>query len=109
MVTLVNLPRYIALLKNYSSKPMLTKWLKKEGETVEDGEGIVVVETNKASLEIPAPVAGVLFTLRKVGETVKIGDTLGMIANSQAEIEALTAQLNDYLNHQPEPSTGTSG
>ena len=109
MVTLVNLPRYIALLKNYSSKPMLTKWLKKEGQPVEDGEGIVVVETNKASLEISAPVSGVLFTLRQVGETVKIGDTLGVIANSKEEIKTVSTQLINYLNDQQEPSTGTSG
>jgi pyruvate dehydrogenase E2 component (dihydrolipoamide acetyltransferase) len=109
MITLVNLPRYIALLKNYSSKPMLTKWLKKEGQPVEDGEGIVVVETNKATLEVPATASGALFTLRKVGENVKIGDTLGIIAESREEIEALSAQLTHYLNDQPEPSTGTSG
>jgi pyruvate/2-oxoglutarate dehydrogenase complex dihydrolipoamide acyltransferase (E2) component len=109
MVTLVNLPRYIALLKNYSSKPMLTNWLKKEGESVEEGEGIAVVETNKATLELPAPVSGVLFTLRKVGETVKIGDTLGILASNKEEIEALNIQLTNYLNDQPEPSTGTSG
>jgi pyruvate/2-oxoglutarate dehydrogenase complex dihydrolipoamide acyltransferase (E2) component len=108
MVTLVNLPRYIALLKNYSSKPMLTKWLKKEGQPVEDGEGIVVVETNKATLEIPANASGVLFTLRQVGETVKIGDTLGIIANSKEEIEALTTQLTTYLNGPPEQLTGTN-
>jgi hypothetical protein len=37
MVTLVNIPRYIALLKNYSSKPVLTKWLKSDGDYVEEG------------------------------------------------------------------------
>jgi pyruvate/2-oxoglutarate dehydrogenase complex dihydrolipoamide acyltransferase (E2) component len=109
MVTLVNLPRYIALLKNYSSKPMLTHWLKNDGEPVEEGEGIVVVETNKATLEIPANASGILFNLRKVGETVKIGDTLGMIATNKEEIKALASQLINYLNDQPEPSTGTSG
>lgn len=89
MVTLVNVPRYVALLKNYSSKPVLTHWLGKDGEPVEEGQAIVVVETNKASLEIEAMVSGFLFTLRRVGETVKIGDTLGMIADSKEEIEAL--------------------
>ena len=45
MVTLVNVPRYVALMKNYSSKPMLTKWLGKDGEPVEEGQPLVVVET----------------------------------------------------------------
>jgi pyruvate dehydrogenase E2 component (dihydrolipoamide acetyltransferase) len=109
MVTLVNLPRYIVLLKNYSSKPMLTHWLRKDGETVEEGEAIAVVETTKACLEIPAIVPGDLFTLRKVGETLKIGDTMGIIANSRHEIETLAMQLANYLDGPSEKSTGTSG
>lgn len=92
MVTLVNVPRYIALLKHYSSKPVLTHWLGKDGQSVEEGQVIAVVETNKASLEIQASVAGILCIIRKVGETVKIGDTLGIIADSKEEIEGLKAQ-----------------
>jgi pyruvate/2-oxoglutarate dehydrogenase complex dihydrolipoamide acyltransferase (E2) component len=109
MVTLVNVPRYVALLKNYSSKPMLTHWLNKDGQSVEEGQAIAVVETNKASLEIQAPVAGILFTLRKVGETAMIGDTLGVIANNREEIETVTTQLMNYVNGPPEQLTGTSG
>ena len=52
MVTLVNVPRYIALLKNYGSKPTLTKWLINEGDLVEEGQPLVVVETTKTSLDI---------------------------------------------------------
>ncbi len=109
MVTLVNVPRYIALLKNYSSKPVLTHWLKKDGELVEEGQVLAVVETTKASLEIEAMVPGTLFTLRNVGDTVKIGDTLGVIANSKEEIEALKTQLMSYLDSPPENLAGTSG
>ena len=109
MITLVNLPRYIVLLKNYSSKPVLTSWLKQDGEPVEEGEAIFVVETNKACLEIQAMVSGVLFTLRQVGETLKIGDTLGIIANSRYEIATLETQLMNYLDGPSKQSTGTSG
>jgi 2-oxoglutarate dehydrogenase E2 component (dihydrolipoamide succinyltransferase) len=109
MVTLVNVPRYIALMKNYGSPPMLTKWMGKDGEAVEDGQPLVVVETSKATLEIEAAASGILFILRNVGDTVKIGDTLGMIANSKGEVEAFNIQLMNYLNGPPERATGTSG
>lgn len=110
MVTLVNVPRYIALLKNYSSKPALTKWLGNDGKPVEEGQPLVVVETTKASLEIEAMASGILFVLRKVGEQVSIGDTLGVIAASKAEMEAFRTRLTSYpLDQQPEQSTGTSG
>lgn len=109
MVTLVNVPRYIALMKNYSSKPMLTKWIGKDGEQVEEGQPLVVVETTKASLEIEAMASGILFILRNVGDTVSIGDTLGIIANNKGEIEAFNMRLINYLNGPLEQSAGTSG
>lgn len=110
MVTLVNVPRYIALLKNYGSKPILTHWLAKDGEPVEDGQPLAVVETTKTSLEIEAMTSGILFILRKVGEKVNIGDTLGMIANSKAEIEEFKTRLMAYpLDYPPEQSADTSG
>lgn len=110
MVTLVNVPRYIALLKNYASKPTLTKWLGKDGETVKEGHPLVVVETTKATLEIEAMASGILFAFRKVGEKVSIGDTLGVIADSKAEMEAFQTLLKDYpLESSPEQSTGTTG
>lgn len=86
MVTLVNVPRYIALLKNYGSKPVLTKWLIRDGGLVEVSQPLVVVETTKTSLEIEAPVSGTIFYLRQVGAQVTIGDTLGIIAENKAEI-----------------------
>jgi predicted deacylase len=99
MVTLVNVPRYIALMKNYGSKPILTKWLKSEGDSVEEGQPLVVVETTKTALEIDAAASGIIFYLRQVGDKVQIGDTLGIIANSKLEIaEFKTLLMNYQLN-----------
>lgn len=96
MVTLVQVPRYIALLKNYASKPTLTKWCKKDRETVDEGQALLVVETSKASLEIEAIASGMLFILRKAGEKVQIGDTVGVIAKNQASFDALRKILLRY-------------
>jgi pyruvate/2-oxoglutarate dehydrogenase complex dihydrolipoamide acyltransferase (E2) component len=96
MVTLVNVPRYIALMKNYSSKPFLTKWLTNEGDAIELDQPLVVVETSKASLEVVAPASGLVFILRQAGQNVKIGDTLGMIADSKKEIAEFKTTLMNY-------------
>jgi pyruvate/2-oxoglutarate dehydrogenase complex dihydrolipoamide acyltransferase (E2) component len=92
MATLIQVPPYLALTKNYSSKPMVTKWLKREGDEVEEGQTLVVVETTKALLEVEAPASGLLFRMRKIGDQVKIGDPLGIIAASQAEMEEFKHQ-----------------
>ncbi len=48
------------------------------GDTLEADEGIVTVETDKASMDIPAPFAGVLASLSvAVGDKIKEGDIIG--------------------------------
>ena len=38
----------------------ISKWLKREGETVEADEAIVELETDKVNLEVPSPISGCL-------------------------------------------------
>ncbi|MBI5585192.1 MAG: hypothetical protein HY892_15365 [Deltaproteobacteria bacterium] len=96
MVTLIQLPRYIALLKKYSSKPTLTHWHKKDGDRVEKGQPLVVIETSKASLEMDAEASGCIVILRQVGEKVQIGDTLGLIFDNRETVKDLIARLSNY-------------
>lgn len=96
LITLVQIPRYIALLKNYGSKPTLTKWCINDGETVEEGQTLLIVETTKTSLEIEAIASGMLFILRKTGEKVNIGDTVGVIAKNTESFKAFRDRLLQY-------------
>ena len=63
------------------------KWLKGEGESVALDEPVVEVESEKATVAVPSPAAGVLRRiLRQTGETVGIGDVLGELeAGARAE------------------------
>jgi 2-oxoglutarate dehydrogenase E2 component (dihydrolipoamide succinyltransferase) len=57
------------------------RWLKREGERVAAGEPVLELETEKVSLEVAAPQAGVLERItRHAGETVKVGEVLGVLA-----------------------------
>ena len=50
-------------------------WLKNEGDTVAQDEPLVEIETDKATLEVPAPVAGVLSgVLKKQGDAATVGE-----------------------------------
>ncbi len=61
------------------------------GDTLEADEGIVTVETDKASMDIPAPFAGVLSSLSvSVGDKIKEGDVIGELQASGAEAPAET-------------------
>jgi 2-oxoglutarate dehydrogenase E2 component (dihydrolipoamide succinyltransferase) len=59
------------------------EWLKAEGEFVERDQPVVALETDKASVEVPAPAAGkVTKVLKKQGESAKIGDVLAILDES---------------------------
>jgi 2-oxoglutarate dehydrogenase E2 component (dihydrolipoamide succinyltransferase) len=56
------------------------RWLKQEGDAVAQDEDVVELETDKASMELPAPSAGVMGKiLKREGETVAVGDVIGYI------------------------------
>ena len=65
----------------------VSKWLKKIGESFEVDEPLVEIETDKITVEVPAPSAGVLSEIKiKEGTDVNIGGVLGIIG----EIDATT-------------------
>lgn len=55
-------------------------WLKDAGEEVKADEGVVVIETDKVTVELPAPAAGVVTkVLKRKGETATVGETIGFM------------------------------
>ncbi|MFN4274026.1 MAG: 2-oxoglutarate dehydrogenase complex dihydrolipoyllysine-residue succinyltransferase [Aliihoeflea sp.] len=57
------------------------KWFKQAGEAIKADEPIVELETDKVTVEVPAPSAGTLAEITvKEGETVEVGALLGSIA-----------------------------
>jgi len=55
-------------------------WLKREGDAVEKDEAVVEVETDKATLEVPASVSGVLAeVLKQEGDAAGVGEVIARI------------------------------
>ncbi|WP_425105605.1 2-oxoglutarate dehydrogenase complex dihydrolipoyllysine-residue succinyltransferase [Ancylobacter sp.] len=68
------------------------KWFKKAGDTVAADEPIVELETDKVTIEVPAPSAGVLSEIiAKDGETVGVGALLGSIGEGSGAAKAAPA------------------
>ncbi len=67
----------------------IVKWRVTEGETVKADQTIVEVETDKAIVELPSPVAGKIGTINfHEGTTVKVGETLVTIADDGEPVPA---------------------
>ena len=64
----------------------VSKWLKKVGEPFETDEPLVEIETDKVTVEVPAPSAGVLTEIKvQVGNDVSIGGVLGIIGKNSID------------------------
>jgi 2-oxoglutarate dehydrogenase E2 component (dihydrolipoamide succinyltransferase) len=81
MAVEINVPQ----LGESVTEAVISKWNKKEGEPVKIDEPLVVLETDKVTIDVPAPVGGTLAQIaRKEGDRVKVGEVLGGIAPASA-------------------------
>ncbi|MBU1020749.1 MAG: 2-oxo acid dehydrogenase subunit E2 [Firmicutes bacterium] len=59
---------------------VILKWEYNIGDVIEEGETLVIIETDKVNAEIPSPVTGTITKLGPpVGETINVGETLAVI------------------------------
>ncbi|HBR69190.1 MAG TPA: dihydrolipoamide succinyltransferase [Rhodospirillaceae bacterium] len=68
----------VPVLGESVTEATVAQWLKKEGEAVQADEPLVELETDKVTLEVNAPVAGVITKITvSAGESVGVGAILG--------------------------------
>ena len=73
----------------------LGQWLKKEGAAVNADEPLVELETDKVTVEVRAPAAGVLSIIgAKTGDTVKVGGVIGKLTEGGAPAAAAAPKAN---------------
>jgi 2-oxoglutarate dehydrogenase E2 component (dihydrolipoamide succinyltransferase) len=74
----------------------LGQWLKKPGEAVKADEPIASLETDKVSVEVPAPVAGVIAEhVVGEGDTVEVGAVIARIEEGASASTAATPAVED--------------
>jgi len=62
------------------TEAVVGKWNKKMGDAVSADEPLVVLETDKVTIDVPAPAAGALSSISfKEGDKVRVGEVLGLI------------------------------
>ncbi|NHA08035.1 2-oxoglutarate dehydrogenase complex dihydrolipoyllysine-residue succinyltransferase [Mucilaginibacter sp. HC2] len=66
----------------------LSRWIKKDGDTVEMDEALAELESDKATFELTAEKAGVLKTIAKEGDVLPIGAVVCTIEGSGAAVQA---------------------
>ena len=72
------------------SEATVSKWLKQIGEPFEEDDPLVEIETDKITVEVPAPSAGVLSKIKvQEGNDVNIGGVLAIIENNPVKSESV--------------------
>jgi 2-oxoglutarate dehydrogenase E2 component (dihydrolipoamide succinyltransferase) len=66
------------------SEVSILKWNKEHGSSVKNGETILEIESDKATVEVIAEQDGVLQILKQAGERVPVGDIIGFVDDSIA-------------------------
>jgi 2-oxoglutarate dehydrogenase E2 component (dihydrolipoamide succinyltransferase) len=97
----------VPLLGEGVEEVTVTKWLKKEGETVNELEPLLEVNTDKVDTEIPAPASGtVLKILAEEGVPAKVGEVLAFIGKPGEVVDSgqLTAGSEKPKTGKTEPA-----
>jgi 2-oxoglutarate dehydrogenase E2 component (dihydrolipoamide succinyltransferase) len=82
----------VPVLGESITEATLGEWLKKPGDAVKADEPIASLETDKVSIEVPAPVAGVMGEhLVKIGDTVNVGALIASIEAGSGAVAATAA------------------
>jgi pyruvate dehydrogenase E2 component (dihydrolipoamide acetyltransferase) len=84
---------FMPALSSTMTEGKIVEWLKQPGDKVARGESVLVVESDKADMDVESFNEGYLAAvLMPAGSTAPVGETIGLIVESEAEIAAAQAK-----------------
>jgi 2-oxoglutarate dehydrogenase E2 component (dihydrolipoamide succinyltransferase) len=87
----------------------VARWFKKEGDAVARDEPVLELETDKVTVEVPAPADGAIESIAvKEGSTVQVGTVLGAIAEGKKGAPSATATTRNPDAAAPKPAAPAS-
>ena len=87
----------------------ISQWLKHEGDRVAADEDLVSLETDKATMELPAPADGVIRQiLKQDGETAAVGETIAYLDEAERAPAQPPAKADQTEKQQSPPSKSAS-
>jgi 2-oxoglutarate dehydrogenase E2 component (dihydrolipoamide succinyltransferase) len=100
---------FVPLLGEGVDEVTVSRWLKREGDSIKELEPLLEVNTDKVDTEIPSPASGtVLKIMAQEGAAAKVGETLALIGQPGEAIDtADTTPVTRYGSARPAPTAPT--
>ena len=84
---------FMPALSSTMTEGKIVSWVKSPGDKVEKGETVVVVESDKADMDVESFYEGYLAVITvQAGETASVGAAIALVAETEAEIETAKQQ-----------------
>jgi pyruvate dehydrogenase E2 component (dihydrolipoamide acetyltransferase) len=99
---------FMPALSSTMTEGKIVSWVKSPGDKVEKGETVVVVESDKADMDVESFYEGYLATIVvSAGETAPVGEAIALVVDTEAEIATAKQQASGKTQSAP-PQTATS-
>ena len=96
---------FMPALSSTMTEGKIVSWTKSPGDKVSKGETVVVVESDKADMDVESFYDGYLATiLVEAGQEAPVGDAIALIAETEAEIAQAQQKSPSSPHKSPEPS-----
>ena len=93
---------FMPALSSTMTEGKIVSWAKSAGDKVEKGETVVVVESDKADMDVESFYEGYLATIvTEAGEMAQVNDVIALLAETQEEIEAAQQQAASLSSAAP--------
>ena len=100
---------FMPALSSTMTEGKITTWVKAPGDKIEKGETVLIVESDKADMDVESFNEGILAAIVvQAGETADVGSALGLLAETEAEVEEAIRQAAALMNG-GSASSGSSG
>jgi pyruvate dehydrogenase E2 component (dihydrolipoamide acetyltransferase) len=97
---------FMPALSSTMTEGKIVSWVKSPGDKVEKGETVVVVESDKADMDVESFYEGYLAIITvPAGESAPVGAAIALVAETEAEIETAQQQATPSS---PEPAVATA-
>src|SRR5438067_7494735 len=91
------------------TEAVVARWLKQVGEAVAADEPVAELETDKVTVQLPSPAAGVMGEQKAaVGATVHVGDVIGSVKAGEGKVKASSPSTSTSTSTSTNTNTNTN-